>query len=288
MAAFPFHRFRHLRHGPHRPPCPHCAHPRVHRWGGFAGRQRYRCVACRRTFSDFTGTPLAALKHIDAWPAFCRCALESRTVRDTALRIGVHKDTAFRWRHRLLAALDASDTAPLRATVTFGETWFPYSEKGRRPPERPARSPESPTPVWVVVARDGAGRTASGVVGLRRPTATDLGLALGARLSAATTLASPAGPYGAAGLLAVRLGLRYHRPGSWTAEVQALRAYTRALRRWSARFRGIATRYLAHYLAWHRFLDLVVPTPDPTYNPTSGPGPGPGPGPGLLLAARFP
>jgi transposase-like protein len=290
-AGFPFDRFRRLRYGHGRPRCPHCDHTHVHRWGSFRGRRRYRCVACSRTFSDFTGTPLAHLKHIHRWPAFCATMPQGLSVRATARRLGVDKDTAFRWRHRLLAALAAADTGPLgtglrapcgpglaaglaagfaagfaagpglglSATVAFGETWFPLSEKGSRCLDRPPRRRaafrrEAQTPVWVFVARDGRGGTATGVVGLQRPRAPDLEAALGARLGPAAELVCPAGPYGAVGMLAARLDLPYRRAPGSEPELAPVRAYILDLRRWVRRFRGVATRYLDHYLAWHRLL----------------------------------
>ena len=39
--------------------CPHCAATRIHRHGLSHGLQRYRCLACGRTFNALTGTPLA-------------------------------------------------------------------------------------------------------------------------------------------------------------------------------------------------------------------------------------
>lgn len=261
---FPFEWFRRLRFGEGRPRCLRCGDPRVHRWGGFAGRRRFRCVACRRTFSDFTGTPLANLKRIDRWPAFCRCMLASLSVRRTGRRLGVTKDTAFRWRHRLLAALDASDGSALGSTVALDETWFPFSEKGRRDLDRPARRRAAwhrvdMVPIWVSLARDDAGRTAGTVIGPRRPMAADLVAAIGSRLTAGATVVSTIGPYGAPGLLAVRLALAYRRERSSSPRITAVRDHRLALRRWLKRFRGVATRYLGNYVTWHRF--LATPTP---------------------------
>ena len=259
-SAFPFARFRRLRFG-RRPRCPHCGVDHVHRWGRSSGRQRYRCTACSRTFNDFTGTPLAHLKHIDRWPAFCRCALDSLTVRRSAALLGVDKMTAFRWRHRLLTALRTSDTAPLGVTVTIHETSFPFSEKGRRDLDRPPRRRSVfgrlDIPVaWVFVAADEAGRPASGVVGPRRPGADDLLAALEARLHRTTELVSVFGPYGATGLLAVRTDRAYRRAGWHSPEFEPVHASVLALRRWLRRFHGVATRYLDNYLAWHRLLEL--------------------------------
>ena len=85
--TFPFSSFRRLRFG-ERPSCPRCDADRVHRWGSFSGRKRYRCVACRRTFSDFTGTPLAYIKKLPAWSPYCLCMREglSSTPRRAAPR----------------------------------------------------------------------------------------------------------------------------------------------------------------------------------------------------------
>ena len=76
-------------------------------------------------------------------------------------------------------------------------------------------------------------------------------------------------------MLAVRLNIPYRRPGWGSPEIVAVRSYIMALRRWVRRFRGVATRYLHHYLAWHRFL-VSADTLDGERVT------------GLLLATRFP
>jgi hypothetical protein len=38
-------------------------------------------------------------------------------------------------------------------------------------------------------------------------------------------------------------------------EFKVVSSYLRRLRTWLRRFCGVATRYLANYLLWHRFLD---------------------------------
>ncbi|MFW6205865.1 MAG: IS1595 family transposase [Gemmatimonadota bacterium] len=264
---FPFRRFRRSRFSDG-VRCPHCGATRVHRWGSFAGRQRYRCVACRRTFSDFTATPLANLKRVDLWPDFCRCVLESRSVRDTAERTGIHRDTAFRWRHRLLRSLDAVDRGALTGSVVYGETWFPFSQKGSRkldrpPRRRPAFHRADIKPVWVYVLVAGDGRLATGVAGVRRPTAAVLLRAVGNRLSGDVELMSCNGPFGAGATLAIRLDVRHCRSPQNGQGMTGVRRYVGRLRRWITRFRGVATRYLASYLAWHRFLEMSERAAEP-------------------------
>lgn len=271
LPPFPISRFRRVRFPGGRPHCLYCATPRVQRWGCFSGRQRYRCTACGRTFSDFTGTPLAHLKLLDRWPAFCDCILASLTVRHAARLLDVNKDTAFRWRHRLLGALGASDTTTLRSNVVLQETWFAHSEKGSRHLDRPARSRRALhrseiTAVWVQIARDPAGRTASGVVGPRRPGPHDLEALLIPRLHPDAELVSAIGYYGAPARMADRTGHSHRRVPHHDPELSPIRAYVLHLHRWIRRFRGVATRYLDNYLAWHRLLT----GPDPPDGPDPG------------------
>lgn len=262
---FPFARFRHLRFGPGGRPaaCLHCHAPRPQRWGRFSGRQRYRCTACHRTFSDFTGTPLAHLERVDRWPAFGRCMLASVPVRRAAAAIGVHPATAFRWRHRLLGAMDATDAALLVTSVAIHETWFPFSEKGKRDLDRPPRRRsvfgrlDIPR-AWLYLAADDDGRRASGVVGPKRPEVGDLIAALDERVEPEAEITSEFGPLGAAGLMAERTGRSYRRLRRGDPDFEAVHGSTLALRRWIRRFHGVATRYLQNYVAWHRFLELAA------------------------------
>jgi transposase-like protein len=239
--------------------CPHCDSRRVHRWGWSGDRRRYRCLGCAHTFSDLTGTPLAHLKRLDLWPRFQDCVLESRTLRPTARALGVHLSTAFRWRHRLLAALRATDDATLRGEVVVAETCFPFSEKGRRPLDRPPRARGdrfwwlNPR-VWVVVARDEAHQPWSDVVGTLRARVEELEQSLAPHLAPGVRIATHEGPYSATARFARLHGLRYRRLRGPELLQHPAWLYGASLRRWLAPFQGVASRYLPHYMAWHRFL----------------------------------
>ena len=49
------------------PRCPHCQCTRVHRCGSASGLQRWRCLACQRSFNALTNTPLARLRKKALW-----------------------------------------------------------------------------------------------------------------------------------------------------------------------------------------------------------------------------
>ena len=85
-------------------PCPHCGCARMHRCGQASGLQRFRCLGCGRSHNALTGTPMARLRKREHWLAYFQCALDSLVVRAAAAKIGVHRTTSFRWRHRFIPA----------------------------------------------------------------------------------------------------------------------------------------------------------------------------------------
>ena len=93
--------------------CPRCACREHRRHGRANGLQRFRCTACGRTFNCLTGTPLARLRHKGKWLDYCDSMLDpAATVRRSAARVGVHKNTSFRWRHRMLTWIPALGDRP--------------------------------------------------------------------------------------------------------------------------------------------------------------------------------
>jgi transposase-like protein len=82
--------------------CPYCGAAHIWRYGKEHGLQRYRCVACSRTFNALTGTPLARLRKKECWSSFAGSLQQSHSVREAARLAGVAKNTSFRWRHRFL------------------------------------------------------------------------------------------------------------------------------------------------------------------------------------------
>ena len=245
--------------------CPHCEGRHIQRWGHFGWRRRYRCVSCRRTFSDFTGTPLAYLKRVERWPLFCVRSLAAPSIRRTARELHLHSTTVFRWRHRLLRMVLRSERPVLEGRVAVGETWFPQSEKGSRNLSRPPRRRQyvglsaGTDAVWVLLASDGEDRAWAAVLGRLRPSLRDLERSLSGRLDPAATLLSVAGPCGPAAVFARRSGRLWEQvvgdPWARKQPPEHPWMYRIRLKRWLRRFRGVATRYLSNYLAWFRLVD---------------------------------
>lgn len=250
--------------------CPRCGATCIQKWGGFAGRKRYRCSACLRTFSTFTNTALHHLKHPDRWRRFLWCIDGRLTVRTSAAVLGVSKDTALRWRHRLLAQWALERKPRLTGHVVMGDFCMPHSDKGSRSLDRPARRHGEPWsfasdqtgPVTIVVAleRDRAQlspmqRSAAMVlqragVG-RRITLGDYDHHIAPRLHGVTEIVGCGGMACTVARFAARQGVRYRmeRRSFFPREVFEVR---RELRHWLRPFRGVSTRWLDQYMEWFR------------------------------------
>ena len=119
--------------------CPHCASEGAVSRGMARGLRRYQCKGCGRTFNALSGTPLSGLHHKERWLSFGALAGEGGDGEGlSAARCDVAVSTAFRWRHRFLAAA-RSDSEVLKGIVEADETYVLESRKGARGLGRKAR-----------------------------------------------------------------------------------------------------------------------------------------------------
>jgi transposase-like protein len=241
--------------------CPHCASQRLHRWGRASDLPRYRCRDCRRTFNGLTGTPLAHLRKKDRWEAQAEALISGESVAKAAQRCGVAGSTAFRWRHRFVAAAAFDKPAQLSGIVEADETFILESFKGKRSglPRaarkrggKAAKRGLSAEQIPVLVARDRSGATTDAVLSkLNRASIT---AALGGVVTSDNQLCcdggkaivgfarkeeipcqilpSPGGP----------------RPEAPNLHINNVNGYHSRLKEWLRPFHGVATRYLDHYL----------------------------------------
>ena len=257
--------------------CPHCG---ATAWGkggvGRAGLPRFRCNACGVTFNGFTGTPFAYLKQREKLQAHARCLVEGFSIRRTAAELGIHRTTAFSWRHRCLIGPEQRNPSVLGGIVEADETYFLRSFKGQRTGlPRPAKKRGmpaaqrglSPEQIPVLTAQS---RSAPPVFSAILPSRKfhDVDALLAPRLAPDVLLMTD-------GLSAYRKisathGLAYRavppHPQKKTQgmlHLNNINAYHSRLKAWRGRFRGVASRYLANYLGWHRLLDAARQTLTP-------------------------
>ena len=252
--------------------CPACASPHWHRHGQANGLQRYRCRACRRTFNDLSGTPLARLRLRDKWIDYLGALLDSLPVRAAAKRVGVHRNTAFRWRHRFLTRVKQDRPRRLHGILEADEMFLLESQKGSRQLTRQARKRGGAAHQrgisreldCILVARDRSGQTMDAVTGRGAVSAGQLTQHLLPLLDPHVLLVTDANAayrafskrHGIAHqYVNLRAGERVRRSSEGAIHVQNVNAYHRHLRDWLMRFHGVASRYLPNYLGWRRALD---------------------------------
>jgi len=249
-------------------PCPHCHCARSHRCGKASGLQRFRCLGCRRSYNALTGTPLARLRKKESWLTYLQCVLESRTVRQAAAVTGVHRTTSFRWRHRFVPGAARDRPARLSAIVEADETYRLASQKGSRRLDRPARKRGGVARRrginrehdCLLVARDRNGHTLDFHTGRGQVTAAQLARCLQPVLPADVLLISDAAASyrrfcADAGITHETVNARAGIRSRGAIHIQNVNAWHSRFKVWLARFRGVASRYLANYSGWQRVLD---------------------------------
>jgi transposase-like protein len=260
--------------------CPHCHSSQVIRFGKYTvkssikviEKQRYKCKACFKTFTDLTNTPLNRIRKMDKWLKFIECMIEGHSLRKSAALIGdITWVTLFYWRHKILSALSQISLVKFNGIVEMDETYFLYFEKGnkkiidREPRKRGGESEYrgiSKDQVCVLVARDRNKSTISSVLCKGRIVKTKLDKKIGDKLSKENVLCTDS--WRAFSNYAKEKGVQHYRFKSdgkvrvikGIYYIQNVNNYHSRLKKWIQRFNGVSTKYLENYLAWFRYLDM--------------------------------
>jgi transposase-like protein len=249
-------------------PCPHCGCARKHRCGQASGLQRFRCLGCGHSHNALTGTPLARLRKKELWLPYLQCVLESRTVRDAAQVVGVHRTTSFRWRHRFVPGAMRVRPAMLSVIVEADETYRLESQKGARNLTRPPRKRGGVARRrginrehdCLLIARDRGGRTLDFHTGRGQVTAEQLHRCLKPVLPDDVLLITD----GAivyrhfaeqANITHEAVNVNAGVRARGAIHIQNVNSWHSRFKGWLVRFRGVASRYLIHYSGWQRVLD---------------------------------
>ena len=113
--------------------CPVCGCIHVVRNGHRKdGIQRFVCRDCGKSFVATTNSIVEGTKRdFDVWEKYIDCMMNGFSVRKSALICGIHRNTAFAWRHKILGALQhMADSVVLDGIVEADEIFFPLSYKG--------------------------------------------------------------------------------------------------------------------------------------------------------------
>ena len=257
-----------------RPPCPRCGSPKVHRWGKVEGVQRLRCCACRRTFNPLSCTPLARLRRRDLWFDYAGALEEGLSIRAAGKRLGVHRNTTFRWRHRWLEYLRDRKPTTVSGFVEADHTVFRECRRERggwlrvaigaglsaaaRDAAEGERSSRPLVQMPVLIVRDSEGTTTDAVLPAFDEAA--VGKVLEPLIDLRTVILCTDGSAVYRAVCRER-GIRHQRRvhgrphHTDDRHIADVGGYRQRLGDWMRRFNGVSTHYLANYLGWRRLLD---------------------------------
>ena len=255
----------------HRSVCPHCANPKFAKWGyTSAGEQRYRCKACQKSFTGLTGTPFARVHDKNLLLENAACMKASLSVRKSAEALGVHRNTAFRFRHLMMPFLAAHQPEELPGVAEADEAFFRRSYKGlKRGMPRKSHKRGSPAgkrgiskeqvAVLTAVSRGSKGSYIAILPSV--PNAASIEAALAPVMRPDTVLCSDsASAYKTAaksmGVVLRQIPRGSHKLGPY--HIQNVNALHSRIKGWMRPFRGVATKNLPAYLAWFRFFDQAL------------------------------
>jgi len=250
------------------PECPHCHSSIINRFGKKGDMQRYRCKNCMKTFTATTNTPLARLRFKEKWINYIEGMIESKVLRQSARENNINLKTAFRWRHRFLQLPAELKAKLLEGIVETDETFFAYSEKGNKHLNRRARKRGKQTGkqgrskedwVPVLTARDRGRHTFEAI--LDSTSIKEISEQLGGKIEKDSILCSDG--YKSYIQFAQNNDLVHKRLNLSAGirvidkvfHIQNVNAYHSRLKQWIAKFHGVATKYLDHYLGWFRLMD---------------------------------
>lgn len=253
--------------------CPHCGHGKYVRFGVKSGSQRYKCKSCRRSFTEYSGTWMARIHHKDKIDGYLGLMVEEKSLDRIKETLSISKQTAFDWRHKILAALSETDKDDFVGITESDETFFLKSEKGRRVADRKPRKRGgtsksrgiSEDQVAVVVTQDRKSGLDLTVATLGRLKKIDIENAIGDRIRSGQVVLCSDAHVSYKGF-AIDNEIEHHtlkaaikqRVKNKVYHIQHVNSTHNRLKKWlDNTFWGVSTKYLQQYLNWYRVKEHI-------------------------------
>ncbi len=239
------------------PICPRCRCEYVTKAGVHNGRQVYKCKNCKYQFRE-TAKSLVYYSHkyyllVD----YIKCMLEGKSLRACASEVGISLPTSFRWRHKILSAIQGLEGGINFSGITEAdELLLQYSEKGRRykSPEEKEQAIKTIHPnVAVLVMTDREGNLLFKHTGENRVQNSQIKEELKRRVSENNLICfKPNDEFKQAVMESPskKVIVRRKTKGLAIYSVNVAEKKITNFLVWMMRFRGVATKYLQNYLMW--------------------------------------
>ena len=254
--------------------CPICGSVHVVRNACRAnGTQRYLCRDCKKSFVVATNSIVSGTKkNLEVWEQYIFCMMNGFSIRKTAEICGIHRNTAFYWRHKILDALqNMADSVELNGIVEVDETFFSVSYKGSRKMPREARRRGgevhlrglSHEKVCVPCAVNRSGLSIAKASNLGRISTQDIHNIYDGRIAQDLIIVTDKmNSYvrfaNANGLNLIQLKNGRSKNGIYN--IQHINNYHSRLKKFMNNFNGVSTKYLNNYLIWNNFVNYAKET----------------------------
>ena len=256
--------------------CPVCGGTRVvchgHRKDG---SQRYLCRDCGKTFTSTTNSiVLGTQKDLSVWEKFIDCMMNGFSLRKSANICGIHRNTAFAWRHKILGALqNMAGSVTLDGIIEADETFFPLSYKGnhrrgtfKMPREAHKRGHMthirglSKEKVCVPCAVNRNGLSIAKASNVGKVATKDLHMVYDNRIATGSVMVTDL--MNSYTRFANRNGLdliqlKGGRTKKGIYNIQHINNYHSRLKQFLMPFNGVSTKHLNNYLIWHNFVNYA-------------------------------
>jgi len=239
------------------PICPRCRCEYVTKAGVHNGRQVYKCKNCKYQFRE---TAKSLVYHLHKYPLildYLKCMLEGKSLRACAREVGISLPTSFRWRHKILAAIQGLEGGINFSGITEAdELLLQYSEKGRRYKtlEEKEQAMKTVHPnVAVLVMTDREGNLLFKHTGENKVQNSQIKEELKRRVSENNLICfKPNDEFKQAVMESPskKVMVRRKTKGLAIYSVNVAEKKITNFLVWMMRFRGVATKYLQNYLMW--------------------------------------
>lgn len=256
--------------------CPHCQGINVVKNGHKGNIQRFKCKDCGKTFTFSNNTILfSTKKDLETWKKYCECFLDKKSLRRCAEICDISLETAFRWRHKILDALqNMQSNITLKGVIESDETFFALSFKGTKkenfsiPRETHNRGHSVSTRglskemVCVPCIVNHEGMSEGRISNLGKPKVQDLEKVINNRIEQGSIFVTDSlrGYQKVAvsnDLVHVRIPRGRYKSGSFN--INTVNSYHSELKRMvNGNFKDVATKYLNNYIVYNNFVNLMI------------------------------
>ena len=244
------------------------------------GKQRFYCEHCGKTFTSATNTILA-WSHNDStiWKKYIECMMLNMSVRKSAKKCGISKNTSFAWRHKILDSLQTmANGVKMDGIIESDETFFHLSYKGNHKKSKHFTMPRkahkrgsdihtrgiSHEQVCVPSAVNRNGLSIAKITNLGRVDKNAIEGLFKGRFNEGSIVCTDAHKAyaniaDAFGVEHIAIDSKKRMRGSYG--IQHINSYHSILKLFLAPFKGVSTKYLNNYLIWHNFENIAKETP---------------------------